>query len=137
MCLALAAASIVTLLIDGAWWCFCRVPLVANDKLTPAQWNGVSDLLVTLSTTPAPRPGVDYKERFAGEDPERGIIYVDNATGPCVKCGEVTRYADIDFQAWVCGPKCHNQYIDEFTEAACGKMTIHRPRRRVPMDRRI
>ncbi|MFA5377506.1 MAG: hypothetical protein WC455_17275 [Dehalococcoidia bacterium] len=25
-CLVLAAASIVTLLIDGAWWCLCRVP---------------------------------------------------------------------------------------------------------------
>lgn len=57
---------------------------------------------------------------FNGEDPERGIIYVDNATGPCGQCKAVTHYADIDFQCWVCSTECQDKLWAGFCEAAFG-----------------
>ena len=44
--------------------------------------------------------------KFDGENPELSIIKVNNATGKCVICGAETRFADIDYQYWVCSTEC-------------------------------
>jgi len=47
--------------------------------------------------------------KFDGENPERGIIEVDNAQGNCFICTELTKYADVDYQAWMCSTECQDE----------------------------
>ena len=47
------------------------------------------------------------------ENPETGIVRIDNATGKCRECGEITRFADIDYQMWICSTECSKQWSDK------------------------
>jgi ribosomal protein L37AE/L43A len=48
--------------------------------------------------------------KYTQENPETGIIEIDNATGKCCSCGQETRFADIDYQVWVCSTECLEKF---------------------------
>ncbi|KKN81735.1 hypothetical protein LCGC14_0316470 [marine sediment metagenome] len=55
--------------------------------------------------------------KFNGEQPDRGIIQIDNSSAACTICAEQTHFADVDFQAWVCSTECQDKLMSNFKEA--------------------
>ena len=51
----------------------------------------------------------------------RGIVELENG-GECFVCGEHTMFADIDYQGWLCSPRCQRQANKD--AAATSKKTV-------------
>ena len=57
-----------------------------------------------------------YPDAKVDEEPQMGIVKL-GAEGACWHCGELTCYAELNYQTWMCSEECMAAKDKEYTDA--------------------